>query len=364
MKHWIMILVLLGFCVFPAHAGFKMYAPGQEQPSIVVRGSEAEGMDSSDVRRVGSLAEFGQGQYAVTFTAENGKQGVVRILDHTGKEVGAVQSGPHGGYAAGSFFIQRPGWYTISAAACSNLKFRKGNPPSAPVPESTQPRTIRTSGLGPAMTRAWIKAGQYASTVTHDGRSNCIIHAHLLGDDATGLDTYFLSNLVGVDTSQKYVHVRKSGEYVLEAKADGQWTLDLTPLAPGQPMPAAPAMPVARNHIPSSPALPAANPVWEKCPPVDMSGVEWSRMRGSYDGRGQQSTRPLGFKAGAYHVEYQYRGGDNFIVWMRTRRGQRELVANRIGTCKGLFAVDLKCDDEVWFLVETKGNWRLTFEKE
>lgn len=102
---------------------------------------------------------------------------------------------------------------------------------------------------------------------------------------------------------------------------------------------------------------------YEDCPAIDMSGVEWSRMRISESGRGDDSTRPLGFKAGHYRFEYQYRGGTNFIIWMKTRRDQRELVVNRIGSGKGASTVRLECDDEVWFDIETHGNWKISFEK-
>ena len=96
---------------------------------------------------------------------------------------------------------------------------------------------------------------------------------------------------------------------------------------------------------------------------VDLGGVEWRQTRGAYSGRGDQGTKPFGYKAGNYRLEYHYRGGTNFIVWMHTRRGQRELLVNIIDGRKSASSVRLKKDDEVWFEVDTGGNWSMTFEK-
>lgn len=101
----------------------------------------------------------------------------------------------------------------------------------------------------------------------------------------------------------------------------------------------------------------------KKTDSVDMSGVEWRQTRGAYSGRGDQITKPFGYRAGKYKLEFNYRGGTNFIVWMHTRRGQRELLVNIIDGLKGFNCVRLKKDDEVWFEVDTGGNWSMTFEQ-
>lgn len=101
----------------------------------------------------------------------------------------------------------------------------------------------------------------------------------------------------------------------------------------------------------------------EEVDSVDMRGVEWRTSRGYYSGRNSDDTRRYGYRAGTYLIEYSYRGGGNFIVWMHTRRGQKELPINVIGSKKGSRTVQLKADDEVFFEVTTTGNWEMTMEK-
>lgn len=96
---------------------------------------------------------------------------------------------------------------------------------------------------------------------------------------------------------------------------------------------------------------------------VDMSGVEWRQTRGSYSGRGDQMTKPFGYRAGNYCLKFNYRGGTNFIVWMYTRKGQKDLLVNIIGGHKGQACLRLEHDDEVFFVVDTGGNWDMTFER-
>ena len=104
---------------------------------------------------------------------------------------------------------------------------------------------------------------------------------------------------------------------------------------------------------------------YKDCPDVDMSGVEWSQTRVSEKGRGYTHTRPLGFRAGNYRFSYEYGGrASNFIVWMHTRRDQRDLLVNRIGSGKDAFPVRLECDDEVWFEIKAYGPWKVFFERD
>lgn len=96
---------------------------------------------------------------------------------------------------------------------------------------------------------------------------------------------------------------------------------------------------------------------------TDMSGVEWRQSRGLYSGRSSQGTKPFGYRAGSYRLEYKYRGGTNFIVWLHSRRGLQKLMVNVISSRKGSSCVRLNQDDEIWFEVDTGGNWEFTFER-
>ncbi|NLW80273.1 MAG: hypothetical protein GXY42_01155 [Desulfovibrionales bacterium] len=96
---------------------------------------------------------------------------------------------------------------------------------------------------------------------------------------------------------------------------------------------------------------------------VDMSGVEWRQSRGAYSGRNSEYTKPFGYRAGVYTLGYAYKGRGNFIVWMHTRKGQKDLVLNNIGAQRGERTVVLKADDEIFFDVLATGNWELTFER-
>ncbi len=120
----------------------------------------------------------------------------------------------------------------------------------------------------------------------------------------------------------------------------------------------------AETYVPHVPARPTV-PVNRIDPGdnVDMSGVEWRQSRGAYSGRNSEYTKPFGYRAGVYTLGYAYKGRGNFIVWMHTRKGQKDLVLNNIGAQRGERTVVLKADDEIFFDVLATGNWELTFER-
>ncbi|GAB6111688.1 hypothetical protein [Desulfomicrobium salsuginis] len=130
------------------------------------------------------------------------------------------------------------------------------------------------------------------------------------------------------------------------------------------PQPAKSSAASAETYAPHVPERPTA-PVYRSDPEdnVDMSGVEWRQSRGAYSGRNSEYTKPFGYRAGVYTLEYTYKGRGNFIVWMHTRKGQKDLVLNNIGAQRGERTVVLKADDEIFFDVLATGNWAITFER-
>lgn len=149
---------------------------------------------------------------------------------------------------------------------------------------------------------------------------------------------------------------------LLAAPAWAGWKM----YAPGNPNPVISSDASAQPTILEQPAPRTSAPPQrrqEEPDDIDTSGIEWRQTRGLYSGRNAQGTKPYGYKAGSYRLEYKYRGGTNFIVWLHSRRGLQKLMVNVISSRKGSSCMRLKRDDEVWFEVDTGGNWEFTFER-
>jgi hypothetical protein len=99
---------------------------------------------------------------------------------------------------------------------------------------------IKKSGKGDqASTKFELQAGLSTWQITHDGRSN--VQISLLKGDGKEVDMPL--NEIGRYNGTKVVRVNKAGEYLLNVKADGKWTVTIE-----QPRPTtAPAKPLAHK---------------------------------------------------------------------------------------------------------------------
>ncbi len=94
----------------------------------------------------------------------------------------------------------------------------------------TQPRPTdapefeRVTGLGQRATRAfWLEKGPHVFNFRHSGSGNFI--AHLL--DSKGRRVELLANEIGRRQGSQVVKVPEAGIYMMNVKADGDWSVDL-----------------------------------------------------------------------------------------------------------------------------------------
>jgi len=107
----------------------------------------------------------------------------------------------------------------VSSSPGNSNAAAKSTAASAPVAPAT------FTGLGPTSTAKFsLSEGLYRVSVTHDGSSNFIVH--LL--DSKGKSVEGMVNEIGpVNQQNMALRIDKTGEYLLDIKADGNWSVTL-----------------------------------------------------------------------------------------------------------------------------------------
>lgn len=190
-------------------------------------------------------------------------------------------------------------------------------PTPTPAPTAT-PTPLAFRGTGQQATGKFpLDKGLVIFRATHDGSQNFILQ--LLGAD--GGSTALLVNAIGPYDGAKPLAVEKAGDYVVNVRASGNWTLTVE-----QPSPTA------------APAVPQ-----------------------SFSGKGPGVS--AFFSASGLHIfRLKHDGKRNFQVWLLDAQGKRvDLLANAIGSFDGSKAVGQL--GGIYLLeVLADGNWSIAVE--
>lgn len=181
-----------------------------------------------------------------------------------------------------------------------------------------QPEPISLSGTGQQATEEFnLEGGLSIFKMTHSGGSNFIVY--LLDNDGNEID--LLVNKIGVFDGSQALKIRKTGEYLLDISADGQWTVD-----------------IEQPRVNEAPNL------------------------NSFSGVGQQATELFSTNKGLMKVEMNHSGSSNFIVYLLDNSGNElELLVNEIGPFDGSKAVRIPKDGIYLFRIEADGEWQVDF---
>ena len=178
---------------------------------------------------------------------------------------------------------------------------------------------IDLSGFGQQATEEFfLKEGLAVVTLFHNGSSNFMVK--LL--DSGGENTEHLANEIGHCLMSRAVRVEKTGNHILNVKADGKWQI------------------VIRQPIPHD-----ADPSY------------------SFEGTGTMASRQFNLGDILYRFKFKHSGKGHFSVKLLDDRGKYiEGIVNEIGECDGSQAVNIKDDGTYIFDIKADGDWKIEIE--
>lgn len=108
---------------------------------------------------------------------------------------------------------------TVMTPAANNISTQAETPASI-----APPAPVSFKGTGATATPKFsLNEGLYRVTLQHDGQRNFIVQ--LL--DSKGKQVDGLANRIGVVSETKAFRIDKTGDYLLNIEADGNWTINL-----------------------------------------------------------------------------------------------------------------------------------------
>lgn len=157
--------------------------------------------------------------------------------------------------------------------------------------------------------------------MTHDGGSNFAVV--LLDDKGEWVE--LLVNEIGRFDGAKAVGIGRTGTYLLDIQADGNWTILIE-------------QPSATSTAPAAPQ--------------------------TFTGRGQQVSPMFKLASGLTIFHMAHDGGSNFAVVLLDNKGNWvELLVNEIGSFDGAKAVGIRRAGVYLLDITADGNWTVTIEQ-
>jgi hypothetical protein len=194
-------------------------------------------------------------------------------------------------------------------------------PTSTPVPP---PAPIVVTGAGQTLTDPiTLEQGLGIFTMKHDGGSNFAIWFH---DQSTGERLELLVNEIGSWAGSHAIEIPKSGSYIFDVAADGNWEISVL-----QPEPT--------NSL-----------VFQS--PYEISGS------------GSQAVYFVQLSSGLHKVTMTHDGSSNFAIWaFNADASQRSLLVNEIGSFDGSTGLQIgNGGSYVVFDITADGNWTIRVE--
>ena len=190
-------------------------------------------------------------------------------------------------------------------------------PTPEPTPIPTQRPPIQLTGTGQQATSSFnVSGGLTTFKMAHAGDSNFAVW--LL--DSQGEKVDLLANVIGGYQGTQGLGLA-GGSYLLDIKADGDWTVEINQPRAGLPMESA-----------------------------------------TISGRGDAARGPWRLSSGLHRFTLEHDGDSNFAVWLLDEQGEKvELLVNEIGAFEGSTAKGL--DGGLYFAdIHADGDWSLTVE--
>lgn len=185
----------------------------------------------------------------------------------------------------------------------------------------TEPEPIELSGTGQKATQKFqLEQGLSVFSTTYRGSDNFIVW---LMDGETGQNIDLVANEIGSSNGSKAVGITSDGDYILNVQANGPWTVTIT-----QPR---------KSAIQSAPL--------------------------TLQGTGNKASEVFTLDSGLRTFYMDYRGSDNFIVWLMDDQGRQvDLLANQIGNFNGSKAVGIPQTGTYLLNIQANGKWKVSIE--
>lgn len=209
---------------------------------------------------------------------------------------------------------------TPAPTATSSLLTPTPIPPHTPAPTPIpEPQQFNGSGqqVSPQFT---LNAGLAVFRMTHDGSRNFAIW--LL--DNGGERVELLVNEIGGFDGAKAFGIERTGTFILDILASGNWTVSVE-------------QPAVTPSIPAVPQM--------------------------FTGHGKQVSPLFRLDDGLVTFRTTHDGSRNFAIWLLDARGERvELLVNEIGTFDGAEAVWIRSTGAYLLDIAADGNWTIAVE--
>ncbi len=217
---------------------------------------------------------------------------------------------------------QQVGIQNSALASTSDVSVAAATDSTSQTEQITEPAPIELSGTGQKATQKFqLEQGLSEFSMTYRGGGNFIVW---LMDGETGLNIDLLANEIGSFNGSTAVGITADGDYILNVQADGPWTVSIT-----QPR--------------QSPTQSA---------PLTLQGT------------GKKASELFTLDYGLKTFEMNYRGADNFIVWLMDDQGNRvDLLANEIGSFDGSKAIGIPQTGTYLLNIESNGKWEISIKE-
>jgi hypothetical protein len=181
------------------------------------------------------------------------------------------------------------------------------------------PAPINLSGSGQQASQKFnLEQGLSIFTLSNSGDSNFSVWLM----DQNGNNIALLANTIGSFNGSMAVGIDTAGQYLLNVKSDGSWSVNIT-----QPRPT------------SAPATT------------------------SFSDNGQKATSLFYLSSGLHVFNLNNNGNGNFSAWLMDQDGNNvELLANTIGSFSGSKAVGIDSSGIYLLNVKSSGNWTISIQ--
>jgi hypothetical protein len=156
-----------------------------------------------------SMVHQGSSNFTIWLVDSNGKK--VDLLVNVNGEFGGSKA--EGITTAGDYLLD------ISADGAWSVDITQ------PRPQVAQPAPLSMTGTGQHATRFFtLKPGVATFRITHNGTSNFAVWL----DDVNGKHVDLLANTIGAFDGTKAEDIDRTGIYLLDVDADGEWKIDIS----------------------------------------------------------------------------------------------------------------------------------------
>lgn len=219
-------MILIAFLIIAetAHAGFKMYTPGQKEPAMSIQESQKAEKVQSFQRDGGLLIELSPGAYSLVLTQDLGNESFANLIDNKGRIFAQVTLDKKSSTGGKTVYINQKAWYTVKAGGSesANAKIYPGHFTTQNIKNSPQ---VTYEGTGKRIIGPFeLREGYYSISYTHKGESNFVVRVI-----ANGKLKDIVVNEIGFAYGEVGLIMDESANCFFEIDADGKWHIMASP---------------------------------------------------------------------------------------------------------------------------------------